>query len=96
MENKTLKNVISQLEGNDWHCSYMVTNTSLEYPKTTSGNAHLIYYNDNLLIKWDNEYRLEYEVDAIPVSSFSKYQNVEYDGRTLTIITSNWEMYFTF
>ncbi|OFU82952.1 hypothetical protein [Streptococcus sp. HMSC10E12] len=94
MENTTLRSVLSQLEGNAWQCNYMVTNTSLD--KTTSGSARLIFYNDNLLIKWDNEYRLEYKVGAIPVSSFSKYQNVEYDGRTLTIITSKWEMYFTF
>lgn len=96
MENITLKSVINQLEGNDWQCSYKVTNTSLKYPKTTSGNAHLIYYKNSLLIKWDNETRLEYEVGEIPVASFSEYRNVEYDDRTLTIKTSKWNMYFTF
>lgn len=67
-----------------------------------SGNAKLINYRGSLLIKWDNEYSLEREFGQIPVSSFSLYQDIEYDAReneysnalSFAIKTPTWDMYF--
>lgn len=96
MEKLTLREVLESLDGTSWNCSYRVTNIGLKISKTVSGRAQLIYYNQNLLIKWDNETMLEHKIKEIPQASFSEAQNVEYDGRTILIKTPKWEMYFRF
>jgi hypothetical protein len=103
MEKTTLKDFLGQLEGNDWKCTYTVTYRSPgKSPLTMSGNAKLIKYRGNLLIKWDNEYSLERKFGQIPVSSFSLYQDIEYDAReneysnalSFAIKIPTWDMYF--
>lgn len=94
MKKTTLKDVFSQLKGNDLDCSYKVTNNGLKFPKTTSGRAKLIYHNRNILIRWDNETKLEIELEEIPPSSFADSQSVNYDGDSISIETSEWDIYF--
>ncbi|MGT2666550.1 hypothetical protein ACVRYP_04445 [Streptococcus rifensis] len=99
----TLEEFLSQLDGNDWPCTYMVTYHRPEkLPLTRSGRARLIKYQDSLLIRWDNEIKLELELGEIPVSSFPLYQSIEYDAweneysnaPSFAIKIPKWDMYF--